>query len=100
MKIDHCADSLRQHLQCTADVSVITYNWMRGADMPIPTVRNPRKCRNYDDVMNWALDHQAPAPSNRMVTKPTDGSVRETVPLILGDDGKLMPDQEHTKDGI
>ena len=100
MEIDHIADSLRQHLQCTADVSVITYKWTRGADRPIPTVQNARKCRNYDDVMSWALKHQAPAPPGGMVTKPTDGSVRETVVLILGDDGEPMPDWEYTEDGI
>ena len=92
--IDHCADSLRQYLQCTADVSVLRYNWMRGVDIPIPTARNPRKCRNFDDVMDWAMEHQAPAPASGKFTKPMNGSVQEIVPLILDDNGRPISDQD------
>ena len=66
---------------------------MRGSDDPIPTARNPRKCRNFEHVMQWARQHQAPVPSSGKITKPKDGSVEELVPILLGEDGKAIPGQ-------
>ena len=59
-------------MMCDADTTVMTYYWFKGEDVPIPTMRNPRKCRKYEDVWQWAVDHQAPAPIAGYVTKPAD----------------------------
>jgi hypothetical protein len=32
--IDHCLDAIRQELQCRAEVSLTTYEWL--PDLPIP----------------------------------------------------------------
>ena len=40
----------------------MTYNWYKGESAPIPNNHNPRKCRNWQKVHQWAKDHQAPAP--------------------------------------
>ena len=66
---------------------------MRGTDDPIPTARDPRKCRNLEDVMQWVRHRQAPVPSSGKVTIPKDGSVEEIVPILPDEDGKAIPGQ-------
>lgn len=44
--------------------------------------------------MEWALEHQAPVSASGKVGKLKDGGIKEVVPLILGDDGRPIPDPE------
>ena len=57
---------------CNADVSVITFDWVKGEERPRPHYSNPRKCRNYEDILQWAIDNQAPVPPGARLNKPAD----------------------------
>ena len=54
---------------CDADVSVLTYNWVKHHHFPHANFNVEHKCRNFEDVLDWANDHQAPAPSNGQIVK-------------------------------
>ncbi|KAF2103602.1 hypothetical protein NA57DRAFT_72581 [Rhizodiscina lignyota] len=56
--IAHCIDSIRLSLQCSADVSLMPWNWIRGYALPWPDFRAKHECRNWDDIVAWALDRK------------------------------------------
>ena len=62
MKLDHCADLLRQKLLCDADTGVVTYNWVRHMSHPTPNFNTVHKCRDFEAVRKWAKAHRAPVP--------------------------------------
>ena len=72
--LDHCADLLRQTVLCQADVSVITFDWVKGRKWPQPSYGNPKKCRKYEDILTWAEENQAPVPPGNKLGKP-DGAM-------------------------
>ncbi|KAM0795633.1 hypothetical protein BDR22DRAFT_870421 [Usnea florida] len=76
--LDHCADLLRQNILCQADVSVITFDWVKGSKWPQPHYGNPNKCRNYEDILAWAVENQASVPPGNKVRKP-DGVMEKEV---------------------
>ena len=43
--MDHCVETLRQKLMCDADVSIITYNWVKGEEAPKANVIIPTSIR-------------------------------------------------------
>ena len=38
---------------CSANVDIVTHNWRRGTLHPIPDFDNPRKCRNFEGLLEW-----------------------------------------------
>ena len=75
--LDHCADLLRQNVLCQADVSVITFDLVKGHRWPQPNYGNPNKCRNYEDILVWAERNQAPVPPGNRLGKPDGAMERE-----------------------
>ena len=59
---DHCADLLRQKLQCDSDVGIYTYNWVKDHKRPYPNFNTRHKCRNFDDILRWGRAHEAKRP--------------------------------------
>ncbi|KAG4439094.1 hypothetical protein IFR05_005436 [Cadophora sp. M221] len=61
LHVTHCLDTLRQQLMCTADVGVLGQVWW-NKDEPVayPDFNTRHKCRNFDDIRQWAFEHQAP----------------------------------------
>ncbi|MCJ1263254.1 hypothetical protein MMC22_003124 [Lobaria immixta] len=57
--LDHCADLLRQALMCNGDTSVITFKWTDDHKLPRPNYGLPRRCRSYEQILQWGLSHQA-----------------------------------------
>ncbi|KUJ16888.1 uncharacterized protein LY89DRAFT_645897 [Mollisia scopiformis] len=51
--MDHCADMLRQQLMCSADNTVVTYNWLKGHYAPQPNFNAVHRCGNFDAVLAW-----------------------------------------------
>ncbi|KFZ02434.1 hypothetical protein V500_00208 [Pseudogymnoascus sp. VKM F-4518 (FW-2643)] len=78
--LDHCADLLRQSLQCTGDTSVITYDWVNGRDIPYPNFNTLHKCRNFDNILQWGKAHQLPKYHNGRFLKPAGTPGREMPP--------------------
>ncbi|KAI0098916.1 hypothetical protein GGR51DRAFT_417984 [Nemania sp. FL0031] len=64
--LDHCIEMLRQVIMCSADLHIITYDWVDHVDYPWPDFSINRQCRNWDDVMAWV--HQ-----RRVMTSAPDG---------------------------
>lgn len=55
----HCLDMLRQRLMCAADITPMGQVWVEGyGPLVFDTVQ--RKCRDYDQVLNWARERQMP----------------------------------------
>jgi hypothetical protein len=42
---------------CNAEVDIVTHNWRRGSFRPIADFNNPRKCRNFEELLQWNNDH-------------------------------------------
>ncbi|TDZ21045.1 Cyclochlorotine biosynthesis protein O [Colletotrichum orbiculare MAFF 240422] len=58
--LDHCVDILRQNLQCTSDLGVLTYAWVDGRDDPWPDFSTQHKCRNFEKVVDWGNKRTVP----------------------------------------
>lgn len=72
---------------CDADVGVITYSWIKGHYIPHPNFNVQHKCRNFDTVLNWAIEHQAPAPEGGRVLRPAEYVEFEEPPFDPEADG-------------
>ena len=55
--LDHCLDTLRQFVQCKADVALLTYDWIPGYRRPWPNFSVQHECRNWNTIDQWAADH-------------------------------------------
>lgn len=61
MHVDHCIDSLRQYLMCTADVTPVFLelkpDTVSGARGDFSTFH---KCRNFEKLTKWLDDNLSP----------------------------------------
>lgn len=55
--LDHCLEILRLNTQCNADIGVFTFYMIPGDPLAWPELNSKHVCRNFDKVMEWALDH-------------------------------------------
>ena len=78
----HCLDILRQQLMCTVDIGVLGQVWWnRNEPLALPDFNTQHKCRNFDAVRRWALEHQAPeAVPDDYLKPPRMEDVFETMP--------------------
>ncbi|KAJ6036866.1 hypothetical protein N7540_001145 [Penicillium herquei] len=58
----HCVEMLRQFVMCHADVGVITHNWVEDYPRPYPDFNTWHQCRNFENVLQWAKDHEMQGP--------------------------------------
>ncbi|KAH6652197.1 hypothetical protein BKA67DRAFT_350226 [Truncatella angustata] len=58
----HCLDVIRQVLMCNVDTGVLGQVWYDPDDgaRTFPDFKTQHKCKNYDAIAQWAIDHQAP----------------------------------------
>jgi len=58
--VDHCLESLRQEVLCTADVNVYTLEWTKHSRFK-PTVRvpQPHACVDWENVHDWMKSRAA-----------------------------------------
>ncbi|KAF2026865.1 hypothetical protein EK21DRAFT_115363 [Setomelanomma holmii] len=54
--LGHCIETLRQTIMCHGDVSLLTYNWVKGRDMPYPNFNTVHKCKKWDKLVAWNRD--------------------------------------------
>lgn len=64
---------LRQNLMCNADVSLITYRWVKNHREPYPNFNNWHSCRNYDDIIEWAKGRQIAPLRDASLLRPQPG---------------------------
>ncbi|KAG1810707.1 uncharacterized protein BJ212DRAFT_1302413 [Suillus subaureus] len=52
---------VRMHLDriscAIADVTMITWDWVQGHDIPCPNINTRHQCRNYERILDWAVKH-------------------------------------------
>ncbi|KAI1184162.1 hypothetical protein F5B17DRAFT_413218 [Nemania serpens] len=74
LHVDHCLDQVRQALICSADVSVVYFDWSDVVEGLRPRVDNKHTCRNYSKILDWAKSRHVDAkdwhPSRRVLTGP------------------------------
>lgn len=56
--VGHCQYMLLQTLMCHSDLEVITFNKVKGTPGPFPDFSVDRKCRNFDDILEWKESNQ------------------------------------------
>ena len=52
--LDHCVDSIRQSLMCTADISVIPFQWIEEKKQLAARATIPHVCRDFQQIQEWA----------------------------------------------
>jgi len=67
--LDHCIDSIRQSLMCSADISVIPFQWIEEKEQLAARATVPHVCRDFDQIQEWAR--------KRAVYHPLDVHYRE-----------------------
>ncbi|KAL4948031.1 hypothetical protein BDW69DRAFT_203833 [Aspergillus filifer] len=81
--VSHCLDILRQQLMCTIDVGVLGQVWIHP-DHPSPFVdfNTEHRCRNFEDIREWAERNQLPEhPPMDFLKPPGEGDrIYEVVP--------------------
>jgi len=70
--LDHCADVLRQHIMCTGDTNVVTYNWVEGLNTPWPNFDVQRTCKKFGSIQQWARENEVTLKVGSHVTKTAD----------------------------
>ncbi|THC88338.1 hypothetical protein EYZ11_012217 [Aspergillus tanneri] len=74
--VSHCLDILRQQLMCTVDVGVLGQVWVWPEDpRPFVDFNTRHRCRDFDQIRQWAQDHQLPQipPPDFLQEKPESG---------------------------
>ncbi|KAE8332168.1 hypothetical protein BDV39DRAFT_200322 [Aspergillus sergii] len=59
--VDHCIESLRQAIMCSADVAPIVWSWEDNEHRLKGHTDTLHTCRDFDLIRQWALEHQAPS---------------------------------------
>ena len=40
---------------CHGDISLLTYNWVEGRDMPYPNFNTVHTCKKWDTLTGWNM---------------------------------------------
>ncbi|KJA15269.1 hypothetical protein HYPSUDRAFT_149341 [Hypholoma sublateritium FD-334 SS-4] len=67
MHLEHCVDNLRQVLMCSADVGMITYEWVRGFSSPYPNFNTRHQCRDFEKIISWGMANGVDIPISQVV---------------------------------
>lgn len=70
----HCIDSIRQSIQCKADLTIIPTQWQPGLGENYIDADREHECRDFEKVKKWELSRY----DGPLAVKPRhpDGSVR------------------------
>ncbi|KAL4880643.1 hypothetical protein BJY04DRAFT_219113 [Aspergillus karnatakaensis] len=58
MHIDHCIQSLRESITCTADISTIFWTWDAAAQKNLPNAQTTHTCRDFGKLQEWARERR------------------------------------------
>ncbi|KAJ5944705.1 hypothetical protein N7516_004873 [Penicillium verrucosum] len=69
---------IRQILMCSADMHLITYDWVDGWDYPWPDFSTNQFCRDYQSVHEWGKARVAKTDTaGGMLLKPANAVTRK-----------------------
>ncbi|KAG2063638.1 hypothetical protein BDR04DRAFT_1111304, partial [Suillus decipiens] len=83
MHLDHCIEMIRQNIMCSADVTLLTWDWVEGHDIPYPNFNTLHQCRDYEKILDWSAKHAVHVPDSE-VTRFED-TVDTPLPYHLSD---------------
>ncbi|KAH8796881.1 hypothetical protein DL96DRAFT_1643436 [Flagelloscypha sp. PMI_526] len=63
--ISHCIDSIRQALQCNADVTPLPWQWVPEVSEYRGRLGIPHVCRDFDKIREWARPRKLKAKVNQ-----------------------------------
>ncbi|KAF2122432.1 hypothetical protein BDV96DRAFT_639021 [Lophiotrema nucula] len=55
--IDHCIESLRQSLQCSSDISPMTFKWLPERHYMLLSMQTHHHCRDFHALRDWAKEN-------------------------------------------
>ncbi|KAF5375173.1 hypothetical protein D9758_000043 [Tetrapyrgos nigripes] len=53
----HCVSSLRQSIQCSADITPLVWQWSHRSQKAFERSDVVHTCRNFDKIRDWAQEH-------------------------------------------
>ncbi|KAH8750910.1 hypothetical protein BGZ57DRAFT_1010239 [Hyaloscypha finlandica] len=56
LHLDHCLDHLRQTVECSSDLTPVTWQWADGLGLPTSQTDRPHTCRSYKHIREWAMN--------------------------------------------
>jgi Mycotoxin biosynthesis protein UstYa len=69
---------LRQVLMCSADLHIISYDWVEELDYPWPDFSVSHNCRDYQKVHEWGRQHTVKTNNvGGLTTRPADAVLRK-----------------------
>jgi hypothetical protein len=54
---EHCIDILMQNIMCTANIDLITMNWMETQSNPFPDFSINHQCRGFEALVEWRKEN-------------------------------------------
>ncbi|KAG5915915.1 hypothetical protein E4U42_007877 [Claviceps africana] len=60
--LDHCIDSLRQSLQCNADITPITWIWSDQRNRALKEARMIHTSLDFEAIRDWGEEHEMKIP--------------------------------------
>ncbi|KAJ7145172.1 hypothetical protein C8R43DRAFT_1237619 [Mycena crocata] len=70
--IDHCVERIRQGLMCSADTSVLVYQWNSTFEETRVRLSVPHQCKNFTKIHEWNRKNLMITKFNRTVSLPDD----------------------------
>lgn len=55
--VEHCIESARQYMMCTADISPIVWTWNTRTNTSRPVAEIYHTCRDFDALHRWSKEH-------------------------------------------
>ncbi|KAF2170713.1 hypothetical protein M409DRAFT_19527 [Zasmidium cellare ATCC 36951] len=68
--LQHCTGMLMQHLLCTADAGMVTYQWRENSHIPYPDFGVNRQCRDWRQLVAWRDEHAVDLDKYMVYKKP------------------------------
>ncbi|KAK5994231.1 hypothetical protein PT974_07674 [Cladobotryum mycophilum] len=53
--IDHCLDHIRQSIECSSDITPVTWSWSDALQLPTSSTDLPHTCRSHSHLRDWAM---------------------------------------------
>jgi len=101
MHIDHCIESLRQSLTCSADVTANGFEWLPQTHYLRPRLDTVHRCRNFSRIREYAFERFIPL-TNLQSNVEADGKLVDYTGVFPDPEAKenwLIPtDWHHTVD--
>ncbi|KAH7919151.1 hypothetical protein BV22DRAFT_876521 [Leucogyrophana mollusca] len=79
MHLDHCIEMIRHNTMCNADVTMITWDWVKGRTSPYPNFNTRHQCRNFEKILDWATTHAVHIPKSEVT--PLEDTVELPLPF-------------------